>query len=58
MVLGRADLVFKIFFPKSENNFEAGFSGFGVELVVFCALRRSRKITNFNPRKVGLKIIF
>jgi hypothetical protein len=31
MVLGRADLVFKIFFSKSENNFEAGFAGFKVD---------------------------
>ena len=53
MVLGRAGLVFKIFFPKSENNFEAGFSGFKF----FCALRRSWKITNVYPRKVGLQII-
>jgi hypothetical protein len=30
----------------------------GLELVVFCALCRSRKITNFNSRKAGLKIIF
>ena len=30
MVLGRAGLAFKIFFPRSENNFEAGFSGFKV----------------------------
>jgi hypothetical protein len=43
MVLGRADLVFEMFFPKSENNFEAGFSGF----------RRSRKITSFGPPKAG-----
>ena len=30
MVLGRVYLVFKIFLPKSDNSFEAGFSGFGV----------------------------
>jgi hypothetical protein len=30
IMLGRADPdpVFKIFFPESENDFEAGFSGF------------------------------
>jgi hypothetical protein len=31
MMLGRADLVFRIAFPNSENNFEAGFSGFKVD---------------------------
>ena len=30
IMLGRADLVFKVFFPGSENNFEAGFSGLEV----------------------------
>jgi hypothetical protein len=30
MVLERAGLVFKVFFPKSENNLKAEFTGFKV----------------------------
>ena len=58
--MGRADLVFKVFFPKSENNFKAGFSGF--EVGGFLCASPEQKITSFVwhfvPRKAGLKIIF
>jgi hypothetical protein len=44
MVLGRAGLVFKIFFPESKNNFEAGFSGFEVVGFLRASPARAEKL--------------
>ena len=57
MLWGRVDLVLQIFFPKFENNFEAGFSRVEV-CVVVCLAIAAGKIADFHPRKVGFKIIF
>jgi hypothetical protein len=56
-LLGRAGLVLKIFFPKSEKYFECDFSRVGVKLF---SQRRSqgKNASNFGPRKGGFKIIF
>jgi hypothetical protein len=50
----RADLALKIFFSKSENNFEAGSSGFKAD--GFLCASPEQKNTSFDPRKARLKI--
>jgi hypothetical protein len=55
--LGRADLALQFFFPVvSENDFEAGFSRAKVQRRFHFAIAAG-EISNFGPRKVGLKIV-
>jgi hypothetical protein len=55
---GRAGLSLQVFFPWHKNNFEAGFSRAKVyDKGAHLAIAAGR-ISNFGPRKAGLKIIF
>jgi hypothetical protein len=52
MVLGRADLAFKVFFLRSDNNFEAGFSGFKANRLVggfFARFAGAEKLSTLTP---------
>jgi hypothetical protein len=56
-LLGRAGLALQGFFPCSENYFQAGLLR-GKAYDVFYLVIAAGEISNFGPRKFGLKIIF
>jgi hypothetical protein len=58
-LLGRAGLVWYIFFPKSENGFECDFSRVKVSGFPSGDRRsQSKNVANFDPRNGSFNIIF